>query len=650
MTFQEFTSLLDGVKHQAAGAMARCPAHEDKTASLAISTGDDGRILLKCFASCTPEEITEAMGLSMADLFPDSGNGKPKNHPEIVAEYDYRDAEGALLYQVVRYVPKDFRQRRPNGEGGWLWNLQGVKRVLFMLPELVEAVEAGRLICIPEGEKDVLTLVGHGLDATCNAGGAGKWRPEYSEALQGARVAVLPDNDQPGIKSAKQIATALSGIAAEVKLIELHGLPPKGDVTDWFSIKGNTAEKLTAIIEADVFTPALAKDTGTAPEIVTISDVVPEKVSWLWPGRIPRGKLTVLDGDPGLGKSTITLDLGACISMGRPLPDSHESREPEGVVVLSAEDGLADTIRPRLEAAGADLSKVAAIKGILDGGEHRPLGIPGDVTHIETAITKVNAALVIIDPLMAFLSGTVNSHRDQDIRRALHTLSDLAERTGAAILIIRHLNKAPGASPLYRGGGSIGIIGAARSGLVVGKDPEDESRRVLAVTKSNLGAEPPSLAYTIENDPLFNVSRIRWHGVVNLSANQILPTGDGGQDTGALAEAKAVLKDILAQGPMPSRWVKKQAKEAGIADRTLDRAKQVLGVRSDKSGGIGGADSCWKWSLPEVRQPTPKPDSWRTWRTSENIDVSGQNGDEDHEERQTHELGVLGDSTTDFEV
>jgi hypothetical protein len=221
-----------------------------------------------------------------------------------------------------------------------------------------------------------------------------------------------------------------------------------------------------------------------------LSSVEPEEVSWLWPSWLALGKLALVDGDPGLGKSAMTLDLAARVSSGKVFPDGAEC-EPAGVVLLSAEDGLADTIRPRLDAAGADTSKVLALATVPDeDGHDRLLSIPEDLALIEKGIRRVGARLVVVDPLMAFLSGDTNSHRDQDVRRALAPLAGLAERTGAAVLVVRHLNKAAANNPLYRGGGSIGIIGAARMAFVVGKDPQDESRRVLASTKNNL-AKPP---------------------------------------------------------------------------------------------------------------------------------------------------------------
>lgn len=281
--------------------------------------------------------------------------------------------------------------------------------------------------------------------------------------------------------------------------MRLPGLPPKGDVSDWLEA-GHTREELAAIVQA---TPILGAEdllsAGKGSEhsaaiITRLSDVTPSAMRWLWPGRVPFGKVTVLDGDPGLGKSLLSLDLAARTSTARPMPDGAFSdlSDPAGVVILSAEDDLSDTIRPRLEAAGADLSRIVALTAAHDTADTR-LPMLSDLDAIRQAIVQVSAKLLIVDPLMAYLPGKVDSHRDQDIRRSLAPLASLAAETGVAVLVIRHLNKTEGKNALYRGGGSIGIIGAARSGLLVAKDPDDPDgeRRILVPTKSNLAKLPP---------------------------------------------------------------------------------------------------------------------------------------------------------------
>jgi hypothetical protein len=341
-------------------------------------------------------------------------------------------------------------------------------------------------------------------------------------------------------------------------------------------------------------TPAKPNATGTL-----LSEVAPERVEWLWPGRIPLGKLSIIDGDPGLGKSVLTLDLAARTTQNLPMPDGTKG-QAGGVVLLSAEDGLADTIVPRLVAAGADRECIVALETVGDGADRRVPTLPEDIMYLVEAIGRVDAALVIVDPLMAYLGNGVNAHRDQDCRRALLPLAAMAHEIGVAVVIVRHLNKGTGASPIYRGGGSIGIIGAARSGLLVAKDPDVPDRRILASTKCNLAPLPPSLAYdlsTADNGAL----RIGWMGPSPHTAESLLAAPKDDEDRGALQDAQEVLGSVLSAGSLPAQEVKCEARKAGLSERTLLRAKAALGIKSRRVGYSKGG--VWHWELPEGCHP-----------------------------------------------
>jgi hypothetical protein len=327
-----------------------------------------------------------------------------------------------------------------------------------------------------------------------------------------------------------------------------------------------------------------------------------DEVRWLWQGRIPLGNITVLDGDPGLGKSVFTTDLAARVTVGRAFPDGTPCGTEAGgagVVMLNAEDSFSNTVGPRFDAAGGESQRAVWLSEVPDEAEPehvRPVSLPEDVALLEGAIGRVAARLVIVDPLMAFLSGHTNAHKDQDIRHVLARLKSLAERTGAAVLLVRHLNKMPGGNPLYRGGGSIGIIGAARSGLIVAQDPDDPDgrRRVLASSKQNLAEPTPSLVFVVASSASNGAARVEWHGGSSLDAKELMRAPLEEEEKSALEEALEFLKDELSEGPMAAKQIKLNAKAEGVSERTLNRAKARLKVRSTKEA-YG-----WTWTMPEA--------------------------------------------------
>lgn len=252
MKISEFTSLLTNVRQTAPGRwQARCPAHEDKRASLSVAAGEDGRILLKCHAGCELGDIVSALGLKASDLFQEHDKPEPKARKakaKIVATYDYQNAAGELVYQSVRYEPKDFRLRRPDGDG-WQWKMDGIERIPYQLPMCLAHIQDQKGIFIVEGEKDALKLREMGLVATTNAGGAEKWEPAMSELLAGAHMVIIPDNDKPGWNHAALVAFLSAEVAASIRIIELDGLDAKGDVSDWIA-SGHTKADLIAIAKA----------------------------------------------------------------------------------------------------------------------------------------------------------------------------------------------------------------------------------------------------------------------------------------------------------------------------------------------------------------------------------------------------------------
>lgn len=329
------------------------------------------------------------------------------------------------------------------------------------------------------------------------------------------------------------------------------------------------------------------------------SEVQRERVEWLWPLRLPRRAVSLLVGDPGLGKSMLDCLLAARLS-----------RDGLHSIMATAEDSLAAVVRPRLEAAGADLARIDFISMIDDEAGEDGLRLPDDVAELDAAVEETAASFVAIDPLTAHLPADVNSWHDQSIRLALAPLHAMAERRGCAVTAIVHLNKALTAEPLRRIGGSVGLPAAARSVLLLARDPddpegEDGTRRVLAQVKTNYGSLAPSLTFAIEpillpalnGDPEVETARLVEIGEADYRGEALLATRGDPDERSEIDDALAFLRDELGEGRrVAADSVIRKARGAGISERTLRRAKGRLRVRSDKHGF--GDEGVWTWSLP----------------------------------------------------
>jgi hypothetical protein len=613
---------------------------------LGVATGQDERVLITCRAGCETAAVLAAIGLTMSDLFTTTSSSRSDSHRSRsrllrTTDYEIRDLSGSLRAIHRRYdyadgskaIPWFHPDGRPVNRSDPLPG--GTAGLPLYRSETLPAFRPDDPVICVEGEKaaDSLATIWPGPIVATVTGAEGSPGLDSLLALQGRPVVWWPDNDGPGRAHAARVARESLGVALAIRILEVPGLPVKGDAADYVAA-GRTAAELVDLLRGTppyvpgTPEPAEAPPDPRGPVLVRLSDVTSERVDWAWPGRLALGKVTVLDGDPGAGKSTIALDIAARITTGSRMPDGTPGIGPAGVVVCSAEDGLADTIRPRLEAAEADLERVVSLT-IGDVGGERSIAIPDDLGALELTALKVGASLVIIDPLMAHLPGSVNSYRDQDVRRALGPLAALGERTGAAILVIRHLTKTTGGSPVYRGGGSIGIIGAARTGLLAALEPDDETgaRRVLAVVKSNLAPIAPALTYVVEPTEVgasagpIPTSRVVWGGVSARTATELLAQAATPTDRSALDEATDVLREILGAGPIAAKDAVSEARRAGVRARTLDRAKAALGVRSYRLGQLGAAGH-WYWTLapkdatPDLRLPVTEDDDVRQPMTS----------------------------------
>ena len=478
-----------------------------------------------------------------------------------------------------------------------------------------------------EGEKDTDALSGLNVPSF-TFGGCGDGLPEGSASyLTGRKIIIAADNDDAGREHAlKKAAFAHAAGSASVKIIEFSELPPKGDVAD-FVAAGGTAEQLQDRAHAAAFwksieTPALTFQTEqTLPvdhgnleascQLVMrcMADVEPEKIEWLWPGRIAIGKQTLIGGEPGLGKSQITAALASAVTTGGEWPCA-EGRAPIGsVLILSAEDGAGDTIRPRLDAAGAAVENVHLITAVRqgDGKGNRTFSLQADLMLLERAIERIgNVRLVIIDPVSSYL-GKTDSHKNADVRGTLEPLGDMASRLRVAVVSITHFSKGAGQSAVNSFIGSIAFVAAARAAFIVTPDPDNPSRRLFVQAKNNLAGDCGGLAYRIEQHLVGNnkdivASAVTWEGDrISWTADQVLTANRDGDEKPERSEAEEFLREILSAGPRPSTEIEAEAKGAGVAWRTVRRAQKNLGIKPFRKAEAGdglGKSGRWYWALP----------------------------------------------------
>jgi putative DNA primase/helicase len=496
-------------------------------------------------------------------------------------------------FEVVRKRPKGFVCRRPDGLDRWIWDLKGIERVLYRLPEVLAAVERGDWVFVVEGEKDADALADVGLVATTDPGGAGKWRACYREPLRGARVAIVPDNDAAGRSHAEKVAGALQGVAGAVRILELAGLPAKGDASDWIEQQrregkanvGVASELLALAGRAPTCDQVVAVAGRPALRSTRMSEVRPEAVSFLWRPYLPLGKLTLLEGDPGQGKSWLTAAIAACGSVGRGLP-AMEAFEPFRSVFFSAEDGKADTFRPRLDALGANAEMVYA--------HDLPLYLdtPEGLAELEREIEGRQVRLVVIDSVMSFVGARTDVYRANEVRAVLAPLAKLADTFRCVVVAVRHITKSKGGRAIYAGQGSIDFTATARSVLLAGSSAQDPGEHALLHIKSNVSVLGPAIGYRVDE------SGFSWTGESRLTAADLLAAESAGDERAADEEARRFLRELLADGPLAARKIFDEARKAGISEITLRRAKGHEGVSADKVGFQDGAQ--WLWRLPQL--------------------------------------------------
>ena len=321
------------------------------------------------------------------------------------------------------------------------------------------------------------------------------------------------------------------------------------------------------------------EENKTELKLIQMSDVEAEEVSWLWYPYIPYGKLTIIQGDPGDGKTTMVLNLAAKLSRGELFEEGKEITGPVNIIYQTAEDGLADTVKPRLESAGADCTKIA----VIDESD-KSLSMADE--RIEEALKSTNAKLLILDPIQAYLGGGMDMNRANEARDMTKRLGAMAEKYKCAIVLIGHMNKAGGTKAAYRGIGSIDFYAVARSVLLVGRIEGEPSLRAMVQIKNNLAAFGNSKAFELSEDGF------RWIGDYEITADEVL--GGIAPKVNKQERATLLLKELSETHKMlPSKDVFEAAGEENISKRTLENAKQELGIKAKKINDI------WYWVLRE---------------------------------------------------
>ncbi len=572
--------------HSAAGKV-HCPAHNDKTPSLSVDERN-GKVLWTCRAGCTQETVTAALKAQSG------GAHKPTAKPQHETAFDYHDATGAMIYQVVRRDQADgskkFSQRHRDNSGQWVWNLKGIEPVLYRLPDVMKA----KTVFVVEGEKcadrinDELKardLYGEYV-ATTNSGGGDKWRERYSQTLAVKSAIVLPDNDAPGRKHADSVTASLDGKAASLKVLWLPDLPEKGDVVNFLDA-GGTLEKLLELADDAPewkTQPESTLDSAYKFEFSTDADLDEclSEITWLWPGFIPNGFITGIVAEQDQGKSMVTQKLCDIILRGAQWPNgvSHTPQADTKLLWIDTEGSIA------LFHQRAKAWKMPRGRFILPLDPLRELTIDDAESWqwIEAATEKFHPPAVVVDALSgAHRHGKENGN--DEMKPIMKKLAALAQQHNIAVVVIHHLNKpAPGVAAfpitIHRLRGASAIPQYCRSIIALGTpDPSKPESRRLDVIKLNLARKPEPVGYELTDEgPEWGVAP------------------EPPKQRRAVDDAIDFLQIVLQPGRRPVLEIEDEAKAHKIGGNALKDAKKALNVKAQRERVKNGR---WFWYLPE---------------------------------------------------
>lgn len=526
--------------------------------------------------------------------------------------WQYHSANGHPVMAVLRFDGTEGKQYRPlhMDEGKWAVGDPCAPLPLYRLPDVIKAER----VYICEGEK--AADAGRKMDLVCTTSAHGAAAPlkSYWSVLAGKEVIILPDHDEPGMKYAQTVAGVLLALKppAKVKIVELPGLKAGEDLVEWMeAVKAFDWKEQRGFIEAyaadvdwlqpgQVTVKAQPTPDESGPVLVNLADVQSEDIKWLWEGKLALGKLAGWAGAPGDGKSIASMDVAARITTGAAWPDKGNA-VAGSVLLITAEDGLADTIRPRLDAAGADVSKVhhfAMVRRVVNGRTFQELFTLGKVRELEKTLNSLpDCRLVIIDPVGSFFGATVDSNGDAAVRSVLAPIAALAEARNVAVLLIMHTRKESGERADDAVMGSRAFTGIVRSMWHIRRDDNDSERRLFLPGKNNSIKAISGLAYrVVDGNP---GAKVEWEAnPVEMTADQAVRKtrameGEASPDISPRQIAGEWLERLLESGPRPAGNPKseeaqpgtllQEAREAGLAWRTVQRAAAEIGVMRARS-------------------------------------------------------------------
>jgi hypothetical protein len=618
-----------------------CPAHDDRSPSLSVRAGDDGRILVHCHAGCPTQAVVDAVGWRMADLFaepyPDPAPrpgpvsverlaAAKRLNPDLLYGFGLRDVPGGGGVVIPYTDPgtgEVIEKRRTAivAKQGSRWPA-GKPLCVYGAERLGPALPRAEPLLILEGESDCWVAWSHGCQALGVPGAsAADLIPDVLAEVIRCFPAVYvaeeidPATGEPdggGRVFPRSVGRRLRelGYAGPIRVLRAgSGCKDLADlhVRDPVRFRDALAAAMQAArpwAESETETGAEA-ETGAGPVLTCLADVSPREVQWLWPGRVPLGRVTLLVGRPGEGKSFVTSDMAARVTTGTPWPDGSEC--PAGsVILISAEDDPADTIRPRLDAHAADVRRVHLLSSVRrhgrDGRPRESMFTLADVASLESALTRVpDCRLIVIDPIGSYLGGDTDAHRDNEVRAVLAPVAALAARYAAAVLVVAHRRKAGGNIADDLALGSRAFTGLARAVWHLTREEGNRARRLLLPGKNNLAAPAGGLGFYIAGRP----PSIVWEpDPVEMSADDVLAQEHasgrgGGREPESRTSAAEWLYEMLEGGPRPASAIKDAAAAAGYSWRTVHRAREFLGIVPRRDGRQ------WTWALPDQAEPDP---------------------------------------------